>query len=58
MSLCDIVDEFGNKYSFTDTGTTKETDFTTSGVGSEEIDDWIEEEGGGGWERGRMSEQS
>lgn len=39
MSLGDVVDKFLNKHSLSDTGTSEETNFTTSGVGSQQVDD-------------------
>ena len=39
MGLGDVVDELLNEHSLTDTSTTEETDLSTTGVGSEEIDD-------------------
>jgi peptide chain release factor 1 len=39
VSLCDVVNQLHNEHSLTDTGTSKETNFTTSGVRGQEIDD-------------------
>lgn len=39
MSLSDVVDEFLNQHGLTDTGTTEETNLTTTSIGSKEIDD-------------------
>ncbi len=39
MVLSDVVDEFLDQDSFTDTGTSEETDFTTSGVRGQQVDD-------------------
>src|SRR4051794_2175760 len=38
MFLCDIVDQFLNRYRFTNTRTTEESDFTTLLVWSKKID--------------------
>lgn len=39
MSLGNVVDKFLNQHSLADTGTTEKTDFTTTGIRSEEVDD-------------------
>jgi hypothetical protein len=39
MGLCDIVDKFLNQHGLADTSTSEETNFTTTSVGSEEVDD-------------------
>jgi hypothetical protein len=39
VSLGNVVDEFLNEHSLADTGTTEETDLSTTSVRSEEIDD-------------------
>ena len=38
MGLGDVIDEFLNKHCFTDTGTTEESNLTTSGVGGQQVD--------------------
>ena len=40
MSLSDVIDQFLNKHSFSDTGTTEKSNFTTSGVRSQQVDDF------------------
>jgi hypothetical protein len=50
MGLGNIVDELLNQHGLSDTGTTKETNFTTTSVGSEQVDDLdtgLENLGGG-----------
>ena len=39
VGLGDVVDELLNEHSLADTGTTKETNLSTTSVGSEEVDD-------------------
>ncbi len=39
MGLSDVVDKLLNQYGLTDTGTTEETNLTTTGVRGEEVDD-------------------
>jgi peptide chain release factor 1 len=39
VSLGDVVDELLNEHSLSDTGTTEKSDFTTSGVRGEQVDD-------------------
>jgi len=39
MSLGDVIDEFLNEDSLSDSGSSEKSDLTTSGIGSEEIDD-------------------
>ena len=39
MCLGDVVDELLNQHSLADTGTTEETNLSTTGVGSKEVDD-------------------
>jgi hypothetical protein len=39
VSLGDVVDELLNEHSLADTGTTEQTNFSTTGVGGEQIDD-------------------
>jgi len=39
VSFGDVVDEFLNQHSLADTGTSEETDFATTSVGSEKVDD-------------------
>lgn len=39
VSLGDVVDKLLNEHSLTDTGTTEQTNLTTTGVGSKQVDD-------------------
>ena len=39
MGLCDVVDELLDEHSLADTSTTEQTNFTTTSVGGEEVDD-------------------
>jgi hypothetical protein len=38
--LCDVGDEFHDKYGLSDTGTTKESNFTTASIRSQQINDF------------------
>ena len=40
MSLSDVVDELLNNDCLSDSGTSKESDFTSSGIGSKHINDF------------------
>jgi hypothetical protein len=51
VGLCDVVDELLDQHGLSDTGTTEETNLSTTGVGSEEIydlDAGLEDLGSGG----------
>ena len=39
MSLGDVVDELLDQHSLADTGTTEKTNLSTTGIGSQEVDD-------------------
>src|SRR5690349_19660467 len=39
MGFGDVVDEFLNEHSFADTGTTEQTDLSTSGIWGKQVDD-------------------
>ena len=39
MSLGNVVDKLLNQHSLTDTGTTEQTNLTTTGVGGNQVDD-------------------
>ena len=51
MCLCDVVDQLLDEHGFSDAGTSKETNLSTSGVGGEKVDDLdagLEDLSGGG----------
>lgn len=55
VSLSDVVDELLNEHGLTDTGTTEETNLSTTGVRGEEIDDL--DTGGQNLGRGRLLDE-
>ena len=40
MGLCDVINQFLDNDSFSDTSTTEQSDFTTSGVRGQHVDDF------------------